>query len=107
MITSDYGFFVDNYVGTYHILDHHGNAMLVSEEFHPARDGEKNLIKKRLFCDDFKTNRYLLLDLANIDISKDSEILDFCNKYGLPYSSAKINDQQPGYYIMRLIPVLR
>ena len=102
MITSDYGFFVDNYVGTYHILDHHGNAMLVSEEFHPARDGEKKLIKKRLFCDDFKTNRYLLLDLANIDISKDSEILDFCNKYGLPYSSAKINDQQPGYYIMGL-----
>lgn len=100
MITSDRGFFVDNYVGTYRIVDDNGNAILVSEEFHPAREGEKKLIKKRLFCDDFKTNQYLLVDLANIDTSKDAEILDFCNRYGLPYSSAKINDQQPGYYIM-------
>lgn len=46
MITSDRGFFVDNYVGTYRIVDDNGNAILVSEEFHPAREGEKKTNKK-------------------------------------------------------------
>lgn len=46
MITSDRGFFVDNYVGIYRIVDDNGNAILVSKEFHPAREGEKKANKK-------------------------------------------------------------
>ena len=50
----------------------------------------------------FKNNEYILVKLANVDIDDEASILAFCNEYGLPYSSAKISDEQPGYYIMGL-----
>lgn len=101
MITSDYGFSIVNYIGHYKIIDDNG-LRIVSEEYHPARGSEKELNTITLFVDDFKNNDYLLIALANVDIKKDSDIIGFCNKYGLPYSSAKINDEQPGYYIWGL-----
>lgn len=102
MITSDYGFSIVNYIGHYKMINDNGHTRIVSEEYHPARGSEKELNTITLFVDDFKNNDYLLIALANVDIKKDSDILDFCNKYGLPYSSVKINDEQPGYYILGL-----
>ena len=54
MITSDIGFWVDNYVGTYQIIESEGKKYIASKEFHPARNGEAELKKKRLFMDLFK-----------------------------------------------------
>ena len=102
MIAPEFGFSFNNYVGTYKIIKHEGDEVIVSNEYHPARNGEPELQTKTLFLDDFKDNEFLLVDLANVDITKDSSILSFCNKYGLPYSSAKINDQHPGYFILGL-----
>ena len=99
MIAPEVGFLFENYVGTYQMLERNGEKTIVSNEFHPARGDEIPLPKKTLFLDDFRDNEFLLVDLANVDIRKDESILSFCNKYGLPYSSAKIYDQQPGYYI--------
>ena len=48
MITSDIGFWVDNYVGTYQIIESEGKKYIASKEFHPARNGEAELKKKRL-----------------------------------------------------------
>ena len=56
MITSDIGFWVDNYVGTYQIIESEGKKYIASKEFHPARNGEAELKKKRLFMDLFKNN---------------------------------------------------
>ena len=36
MITSDIGFWVDNYVGTYQIIESEGKKYIASKEFHPA-----------------------------------------------------------------------
>ena len=47
MITSDIGFWVDNYVGTYQIIESEGKKYIASKEFHPARNGETELKKKR------------------------------------------------------------
>jgi len=102
MITSDIGFKVVNYVGTYHLVDDNGVIRIVSKEFHPSRKEEQALNSKILFSDNFKTNEYITVELANINIKKDQEILDFCNKYGLPYSSVKVQEVNPGYNIWGL-----
>ena len=102
MITSDIGFWVDNYVGTYQIIESEGKKYIASKEFHPARNGEAELKKKRLFMDLFKNNEYILIQLANVDTKDENSIVRFCNEYGLPYSSSKIDDERPGCYIMGL-----
>lgn len=102
MITSDSGLSVENYVGTYHLKMDGDTMFIVSEEFHKPREGEAPLKTKLLYVDDFKNNDYLFLKLANVDISSNESIIEFCNEYGLPYSSAKIADIQPGYYFWGL-----
>lgn len=102
MITSDSGLSVRNYIGTYHLKKYDDTFIIVSEEFHNPRGNELPLKTKTLYVDDFKTNDYLLLRLANVDITKTESILEFCNKYGLPYSSAIIDDINPGYYLWGL-----
>lgn len=102
MITSDIGFWVDNYVGTYQIVENQGKQYIVSNEFHPAKKGEPELKKKRLFMDLFTNNEYILIQLANVNTKSEESVLNFCNQYGLPYSSSRINDEQPGYFIMGL-----
>lgn len=102
MITSDIGFWVDNYVGTYQIIESEGKKYIASKEFNPARNGEAELKKKRLFMDLFKNNEYILIQLANVDTKDENSIVRFCNEYGLPYSSSKIDDERPGCYIMGL-----
>ena len=96
MITSDIGFWVDNYVGTYQIVENQGKQYIVSNEFHPAKKGEPELKKKRLFMDLFTNNEYILIQLANVNTKSEESVLNFCNQYGLPYSSSRINDEQPG-----------
>lgn len=102
MITSDIGFWVDNYVGTYQIVENQGKQYIVSKEYHPAKRGEPELKKKRLFMDLFTNNEYILIQLANVNTDSEDSILNFCNQYGLPYSSSRIDDEQPGYFIMGL-----
>lgn len=41
MITSDIGFWVDNYVGTYQIIESEGKKYIASKEFHPASKNER------------------------------------------------------------------
>lgn len=100
MLTSNFGFTVTNYVGHYHIDTMDGKKIIVSDEFHPARGTEKSLEKKVIFLDDFQNESYILMQLATVDLKKDTSILNFCNLYGLPISSALIADLKPGYYIM-------
>ncbi len=102
MITSDIGFWVDNYVGTYKIEECQGKKYIVSNEFHPAREDEKELRTKRLFMDFFNNGEYILVQLANVNPDDEKSICKFCNKFGLPYSSSRINDEHPGYFIMGL-----
>ena len=81
MITSDIGFWVDNYVGTYQIIESEGKKYIASKEFHPARNGETELKKKRLFMDLFKNNEYILIQLANVHTKDENSIvteLDLC-----------------------------
>lgn len=102
MITSDSGLSVENYVGTYELKKDGDLIFIVSKEFHKPRENEEPLKKKMLYVDDFKNNDYLFLKLANVDISNTESIIEFCNEYGLPYSSAKISDIMPGYYFWGL-----
>lgn len=91
MIAPDYGIKVKSFVGTYHIEKYDDIEYIVSEECYPAYEGEKELREKTLFIEDFKKNDYLLLALTNVDISKDEEIIAYCNEYGLPVSSISKN----------------
>ena len=92
----DRGFYVDNYVGTYEMVhdEELGTTLIVSKEYNRARDGESPLAKKRIFEFDSKNDDYILLNLANLDIESDEAILDYCNKYGLPYSSQICYDSE-------------
>ncbi len=87
MLAPDYGFTIKNYVGTYKMIEKGGDVYIVSNEFYNARNEEKEISQKNLFMDDYKNNDYLILALANINVNNDIEILEFCNNYGLPYSS--------------------
>lgn len=94
----DKGFFVENYVGSYEMqvnseLD---ATMIVSKEVNFAEDEESSLRKKRIFEFDRRDDDYIFLQLANVDISCDDSILDYCNRYGLPYSSQICYDQESG-----------
>lgn len=91
MIAPDYGIKVKSFVGTYHIEKYDDIEYIVSEECYPAYEGEKELRQKTLFIEDFKKNDYLLLALTNVDISKDEEIIAYCNEFGLPVSSISKN----------------
>ena len=44
----DRGFFVDNYVGHYHMQDHKGEKYIVSEEQRFSQDDKHKLQKKRI-----------------------------------------------------------
>lgn len=93
----DRGFNVDNYVGTYHMeySETIGARMIVSEEFNRPTCDETPLEKKQIFSFD-SSDKFLFLELANLDISKDEDILSYCNKYGLPYSSQVCTDVELG-----------
>lgn len=94
----DRGFFVDNYVGTYKMIEDKtiDATMIVSTEVSDAKQGEQQLLKKRIFEFDRRDDKYIFLELANVDIDNDDSILDFCNKYGLPYSSQVCYDNESG-----------
>lgn len=99
----DKGFSVINYVGTYNITHtKDGTDLIVSNEYKPTRCNERELQTKTLFTYDARNWDYISLHLANVNIKKNKSILEYCNKYGLPYSSTKISDEQPGFYIMGL-----
>lgn len=83
----DRGFFVDNYVGHYHMQDHKGEKYIVSEEQRFSQDDKHKLQKKRIFEFDNRDYEYIYMELSNVDITSDKAILDYCNKYGLPHSS--------------------
>ena len=81
MITSDIAIWVDNYVRTYQKIESEGKKNIASKEFHPARNGEAELKKKRLFMDLFKNNEYILIQLANVDTKDENSIVtevDLC-----------------------------
>ena len=71
-------------------------TMIVSTEVSDAKQGEQQLLKKRIFEFDRRDDKYIFLELANVDIDNDDSILDFCNKYGLPYSSQVCYDNESG-----------
>ena len=91
----DKGFYVDNFVGTYDIaIDSiSGEKYIVSEERRYPTDKEMPLKKKRLFEYDAKTEDYIYMNFANINLRSEKSILGFCNQYGLPYSSQIIRDK--------------
>jgi len=96
----DKGFFVDNFVGTYEMVEDEelGCTLIVSKEFNHADEsiGEKPLQKKRIFEFDTGDDHYIFLDLANVDILSPKSILSYCNQYGLPYSSQLCYDNELG-----------
>ena len=94
----DKGFFIENYVGNYEMqvnseLD---ATMIVSKEVNFAEGEAPSLLKKRIFEFDRRDDDYIFLQLANVDISFDDSILDYCNRYGLPYSSQICYDKESG-----------
>lgn len=96
----DKPFFVKNFVGTYKMekVPEWDCTMIVSEEFNHAdiKAGEKPLHKKQIFEFGTGGNDYIFLQLANVDITKDESILEFCNKNGLPCSSQVCFDDETG-----------
>lgn len=94
-MVTDKGFYVENYVGTYRMeFSKDLNTMvIVSNECICPGPGEIGLKKKRLFEYSARDNDYLYIALANVNIDLDSDILEYCNKYGLPYSSRLISEK--------------
>lgn len=94
----DRGFSIENYVGTYNMVkDKEVDAtLIVSNEFNYAKDGEEELKKKQIFQYDRASDDYIFLNLAHVDIDSDKSILEYCNKYGLPYSSQISFDEESG-----------
>lgn len=95
----DKGFYVDNFVGTYRlefdeVLD---QIIIVSKEYNHPLAGEPELKKKRIFEYDARNDDHIHTNFANVDLSSNSAILDYCNKYGLPYSSQLISDKNQWY----------
>lgn len=94
------GFFVNNFVGNYEMLNvpDWDCTMIVSKEVnHAVEDaGERPLQKKRIFDSDKSKSDYISLQLANVNIHEDASILEFCGKYGLPYSSQICADKENG-----------
>ncbi len=64
----DRGFFVDNYVGTYKMIEDKtiDATMIVSTEVSDAKQGEQQLLKKRIFEFDRRDDKYIFLELANV-----------------------------------------
>lgn len=91
----DKGFDVENYVGTYEMIEDKtlDATMIVSKESRIPADDGTTLTKKQIFRFN-SPNEHLFLKLANLDASNDSEILDYCNQYGLPYSLQALNDRE-------------
>lgn len=94
-MVTDKGFYVENYVGTYRMefCKDLNTMVIVSNECICPGPGEKALKKKRLFEYSARDNDYLYIALANVNIDSDPDILDYCNKYGLPYSSQLIYEK--------------
>lgn len=88
----DYGFFVKNYVGNYRMLKFDNEKYIVSDEYYNAKDNKKELEIKEIFVDEYKENEYAIMKLSKIDVNSDKQIIEFCNKYGLPYSSVTISE---------------
>ena len=59
----DRGFFVDNYVGHYHMQDHKGEKYIVSEEQRFSQDDKHKLQKKRIFEFDNRDYEYIYMEL--------------------------------------------
>lgn len=94
----DRGFSVENYVGTYRVeySETIEAKMIVSEEFNCPIGNEKELKKKQIFSFD-SADEFLFLELANLDVSNEKDVLTYCNKYGLPYSSQVCMDTEIGF----------
>ena len=94
----DRGYSIENYVGTYRLIEDKevDATLIVSEEVNFAEDGEKELKKQQIFEYDIANDEHIFLQLAHVDIDSDEAILEYCNKYGLPYSSQIAFDEESG-----------
>lgn len=90
----DYGFFVENYVGNYKLFEYNNKIYIVSDEYFGKDDIKKELKLKEIFVDEYKEDQYIIMKLSKIDVKKDNQIIEFCNMYGLPYSSAIISENK-------------
>ena len=86
----DYGFFVENYVGHYQIQEYDNKKYIVSDEYYNEKDNKTGLKLKEIFIDEYKEKRYLVMQLSKINLKSDKQIVKFCDKFGLPYSSITI-----------------
>lgn len=89
MIAADYGLKFDAFIGNYKIIGIDGDEYIISREFYPAKENKKKLKEKTIFLDDFKSKDFQVMAFANVDISKNDSIINYCNKYGLPLSPIK------------------
>ena len=64
----DRGLFDENYVGTYKMKEDKtiDATMIVSTEVSDAKQGEQQLLKKRIFEFDRRDDKYIFLELANV-----------------------------------------
>ncbi len=88
----DYGFFINNYVGNYKMREYQGEKCIVSDEYFNEGNNKTELKIKEIFVDEYKENQYVVMKLSKIDIKNDNQIIEFCNTYGLPFSSVTITD---------------
>ncbi len=110
----DRGFSVNNYVGTYKMtyIPDKDDIFIMSKEYKNARQDkdkvededevEVEIKSKTLFTFDEKHYKYICTEFANINLDHDESILNFCNLYGLPFSSLKILDIQECFTIFNL-----
>lgn len=89
------GFYVNNYVGTYKI-DYSPiyGEIIVSQENLLAKENEGRLKRKRIFESDSLEYEQIYTKFSNINIEQNEEILEYCNAYGLPYSSQIIRQKK-------------
>lgn len=96
MVIFNSGFLGENYVGTYEIKEignFNKEKVIISKEFRNPKNNEEKLLKKTLFTHKFKNGRYISLEFSNINIKDNNSIINFCNTYGLPFSSALMADK--------------
>lgn len=90
------GFYVNNYVGTYEIAfsPTHGEKVIVSKETLLDKNPKNRLKRRKIFESDSLEYEQIYTKFSNIKIKNDDEILKYCEKYGLPYSSQIIKQKQ-------------
>lgn len=94
----------DNFVGHYRFITCAENSeysirFIVSEEVYDNKEQDGVEIKKKPIQLNIN-NDLLLMQLANIDLNNDKEILNFCNKNGLPVSSTMVREQNDRKYML-------